>query len=203
MEEMNALRKNGTWEVVDLPIDQKRVRCKWVIIVKCKADGSVERFKAKLMAKGFTQTYGVDYQETFAPVAKINSIRVLLSLVANYNWPIHQLDIKKAFLNGDLEEEVFMSPPPGFEKVFGQHKVCKLKKSLYGLKKSLRAWFERFGKVVKCYGYHQSKANHTMFYNHSEKGKISVTPRFPVRPDLRIRTGFWDARLRTGTLDLI
>ena len=124
------------------------------------------------MAKGFTQTYGVDYQETFAPVVKINSIRVLLSLAAKYNWPLHQLDIKNAFLNGDLEEEVFMIPPPGFEKVFDQHKVCK--KSLYGLKQSPRAWFERFGKAVKSHGYHQSQDDHTMFYKHSEKGKISI-----------------------------
>ena len=109
MEEMNDLRKNGTWKVVDLPIDQKIVGCKWVFIVKRKANGSVERFKARLVAKGFTHTYGVDYQETFAPITKRNSIRVLLSLAANYNWPLHQLDIKNAFLNGDLEE-VFMGP---------------------------------------------------------------------------------------------
>ena len=122
MEGMTALRKNRTWEVVDLPIDQKTVGCKWAFTVKCKEERSVERFKARVMAKGFTQTYEVDYQETFAPVAKINSIWVLLSLAANYNWSLHQLDIKNAFLNGDLKE-VFMSPPPGFEKVFGQHKV--------------------------------------------------------------------------------
>lgn len=174
MEEINTLRKSGTWEVVDLPMDKKTVGCKWVFTVKCKADGSIERFKARLVAKGFTQTHGVDYQETFAPVAKINSIRVLLSLAANYNWPLHQLDIKNAFLNGNLEEEVFMSPPPGFEKVFGQNKVCRLKKSLYGLKQSPRAWFERFGRAVKSYGYNQSQADHTMFYKHSESGKISI-----------------------------
>ena len=87
---------------------------------------------------------------------------------------LHQLDIKNAFPNGDLEEEVFMSPPPRIYKVFGQHKVCKLKKSLYGLKQSPRAWFEHFGKVVKSYGYHQSQANHTMFYKHSKKCKISI-----------------------------
>lgn len=126
------------------------------------------------MAKGFTQTYGIDYQETFVPVAKINSIRVLLSLAVNSNWPLYQFDVKNAFLNGNLEEEVFMCLPPGFEKLFDQDKVCKLKRSLYGLKQSPRALFERFRKVVKSYDYHQSQADHTMFYKHSTKGKIAV-----------------------------
>ena len=159
-EEMNALKKNGTWEVVDLPREKKVVGCKWVFTIKSKADGSVERYKTRLVAKGFTQTYGINYQETFAPVAKINSIRVLLSLVVNSNWPLYQLDVKNAFLNGDLEEEVFMSPPPSFEESFGVGKVCKLKKSLYGLKQSPRAWFECFGKVIKHYGYTQSQPDH-------------------------------------------
>lgn len=110
-EEMNALKRNDTWEVVELSEKKKVVGCKWVFTVKTKAD-------VRLVAKGFTQTYGIDYQEMFAPVAKINSIRVLLSLAVNSNWLLHQLDVKNAFLNGDLEEEVFMSPPLGFEKSF-------------------------------------------------------------------------------------
>ncbi|KAI3421371.1 uncharacterized protein J3R85_012404 [Psidium guajava] len=171
---MNALRKNGTWEIVELPKENKVVGCKWVFTIKSKADGSVERYKARLVAKGFTQTYGIDYQETFAPVAKINSIRVLLSLAVNSNWPLHQLDVKNAFLNGDLEEEVFMNLPPGFEERFEARKVCKLKKSLYGLKQSPRAWFERFGKVIKRYGYTQGQADHTMFYKHSKEGKVAI-----------------------------
>ena len=86
---MNAVLKNRTWEIVDLPEEKKTVGCKWVFTIKCKPDGSIERYKAKLVAKGFTQTYGIDYQETFAPVAKINSIQILLSLVVHFNWPLH------------------------------------------------------------------------------------------------------------------
>ena len=97
------------------------------------ADDTLDKLKARLVARGFTQTYGLDYQETFAPVAKLNSIRVLLSVAANLEWPLHQLDIKNAFLNGELKEEVYMTLPPGFEKRRSD-KVCKLKKSLYGLK---------------------------------------------------------------------
>ena len=173
-EEMDALLKNGTWEVVTLPKGKSTVGCKWVFTIKVKADGNVERYKARLVAKGFTQTHGIDYQETFAPVAKINSIRVLLSIAANRDWPLHQLDVKNAFLNGELKEEVFMDLPPGFEKRFGEDKVCRLKKSLYGLKQSPRAWFERFGKVIKKYGYTQSQADHTIFYKHSETGKLTI-----------------------------
>ena len=103
-----------------------------------------ERYKARLDAKGFTQTFGLDYHETFAPVAKLNSIQVLLSLAVKLNWPLHQLDVKNVFSNRDLEEEVFLDQPSGFEEKSNKHRVCKLKKkSLYGLKMSPRAWFER------------------------------------------------------------
>ena len=138
MEEIRALKKNETWEVMTLPRGKKPVGCKWVFTVKYKADGTVERYKACLVAKGFTQTYDVDYTETFAPVAKLNTIRVLLSLATKLDWSFHQFDIKNVFLNGELEEEVFMTLPPGFCKEEEETKVCKLKKSLYCLKQSPR-----------------------------------------------------------------
>ncbi|CAJ2640820.1 unnamed protein product [Trifolium pratense] len=110
--EMEALDKNNTWELVSLPNGKKPVGCKWVYTVKYKADGSIERYKARLVAKGFTQTYGIDYSETFAPVAKMNTVRVILSLAANYNWNLQQFDVKNAFLHGELEEEIYMDVPP-------------------------------------------------------------------------------------------
>ncbi|KZV30107.1 Cysteine-rich RLK (receptor-like protein kinase) 8 [Dorcoceras hygrometricum] len=169
---MNALTKSGTWEMVHLPEGKRTVGCKWVFTVKLKQDGSLERYKARLVAKGFTQTYGIDYQETFAPVAKLNTVRILLSL-ADLDWPLYQMDVKNAFLNGDLQEEVFMDPPPGFEKQFGG-KICRLKKSLYGLKQSPRAWFEKFSKSVKKQRYIQGKSDHTMFVKHTSEGKMAI-----------------------------
>lgn len=123
-------------------------------------DGSLKTYKARLVAKGFTQNYGIDYSETFSPVAKLNTILVLLPIAVNLDWPLHQLDLKNVFLNGDLTYEVYMNALPGFIEKFGST-VCKLKKSLYGLKQSPRAWFERFTRFVKSQGYSQGQADHT------------------------------------------
>ena len=117
--------------------------------MKYKVDDTIEQYKARLVAKGFTQTYDIYYTKTFTPVEKLNTIQVFLSLAANLDWPFHQFDIKNAFLNGELEEEVFMALPPRFCKEKEETRVCKLKKSLYGLKQSPRAWFDRFAKVIK------------------------------------------------------
>ena len=162
MEEMKSLQKNNTWKIVDLPGGKHPVGCKWVFTVKYNPDGKVERYKARLVAKGFTQTFGIDYSETFAPVAKLNSIRIPLSLAVNFNWPLYQLDIKNAFLNGELVEEVYIELPPRFFDDQGNKKVCKLNKSLYGLKQSPRAWFGRFSQVLRRYRYSQGYVDHTM-----------------------------------------
>ncbi|PNX88803.1 pentatricopeptide repeat-containing protein mitochondrial-like, partial [Trifolium pratense] len=165
---MDSLRDNKTWNLVPLPKDKKIVGCKWVFSIKHKADGSIERYKARLVAKGYTQTYGIDYQETFSPVAKLNTVRVLLSLAANLDWPLHQFDVKNAFLHGNLNEEVYMDIPPGF--VPSQAKVvCKLQKALYGLKQSPRAWFGRFNTAMKKFGFKQSHSDHTLFLKHRNR----------------------------------
>ncbi|KAK8934710.1 hypothetical protein KSP39_PZI014426 [Platanthera zijinensis] len=173
VEEMQALEKNHTWDLVLLPYGKKVVGCKWVFSVKQNPQGVVERCKARLVARGYTQTHGIDYQETFAPVAKMNTIRVLLSVASCKHWDLLQLDVKNAFLHGDLEEEVYMSTPPGLTPVGTAGKVCKVLKALYGLKQSPRAWFGQFHKAMVSFGYYQSNADHTLFIKR-RLGKITA-----------------------------
>ena len=139
--------------------------------MKYNTNGSVERYKVRLVAQGFTQTYGVDYEETFAPVAKLNSIRMLLSLFVNLEWSLFQFDIKNAFLNGDLNEEIYMKIPLGFEHKVDNGSVCKLKRSLYGLKQSPRTWFKKFNMTLSRLGYKQGQVNHILFIKPTENGK--------------------------------
>lgn len=150
MEEMSALEKNETWEIVDLPPGKKTVgsKCKWVYTVKFQPSGEIERYKARLVARGFTQTKGIDYGETLSTEAKVISIRILLSLATQRSWPLYQLDVKNAFLHGDSHEEVYIEIAPGYGMKGESHKVCRLKKALYGLKQSPRAWFEKFSKAI-------------------------------------------------------
>ena len=136
-EELDALTKNHTWDLVTLTPGQSVVGCKWIYKIKTRFDGSIEHYKARLVAKGFTQEYGIDYEETFAPVARISSIRALLAVAAASKWDLFQMDVKNVFLNRDLSEEFYMQPPPGLS--VDSNKVCHLRRALYGLKQALRA----------------------------------------------------------------
>ena len=171
-DEMSALIENQTWELLNLPSGKKPVGCRWVYTIKCKSDGSLERYKARLVAKGYTQTHGIDYQETFAPVAKMNTVRVLISLAVNLDWELLQYDIKNAFLYGELKEEIYMQIPPGYENESTRGKVCRLKKSIYGLKQSPRAWFGKFSQVLKGLGFRQCNGDHTLFFRHFPQGGV-------------------------------
>ena len=173
-EEMRALLQNNTWEIVDLPKGKKLVGCRRVYTLKYKSDGSQDRYKARLVARGYTQTYGIDYHETFAPVAKINTIRILISLAVNLYWSLNQYNIKNGFLHGDLKEEIYMECPPRYEGLNNKGKVCKLQKALYGLKQSLQAWFERFSQTMKTLGYHQCNGEHTLFLKGAQHGLITI-----------------------------
>ncbi|KAL2542955.1 cysteine-rich RLK (RECEPTOR-like protein kinase) 8 [Abeliophyllum distichum] len=157
----------------ELPHGKKPVGCKWIFTIIYKADKSIERFKARLVAKGFTQSHGIDYHETFAPVAKLNKVRILLSLAVNQDWPLHQLDVKNAFLNGNFKEEVYMEILAGLENPSNSRIVCKLKKLLYGLKQSPHVWFDRFAKAVITNVYSQCQVDHMMFVKSSPEGKAA------------------------------
>ena len=172
-EEMSALRCNHTWDLVPCPSGKRPVGCRWVYTVKANPDGTLDRLKARLVAKGYFQIYGVDFSETFSPVAKLSSVRIIISLAATFHWPLYQLDVKNAFLHGDLTDEVYMEQPPGFvAQGESSQLVCKLKKSLYGLKQSPRAWFGRFSLVVTKFGLHRCGVDHSVFYKLSKHGKI-------------------------------
>ena len=138
-EELDALSKNHTWDLVTLPLAKSVVGYKWIYKIKTRSNGSIKRYKTRLVAKGFTQEYGIDYEETFAPVARISSFRALLAIAVASKWDLFQMDVKNDFLNGDLSEEVYMQPPPGFS--VDSNKVCHLRRALYGLKQAPRAWF--------------------------------------------------------------
>nr|KYP66638.1 Retrovirus-related Pol polyprotein from transposon TNT 1-94 [Cajanus cajan] len=134
--ELKSMEHNRVWDRVELPEGCKRVGCKWVFKTKCDSHGNLECYKAKLVAKGFTQKDGIDYKETFSPVSKKDSLRIIMALVAHYDLELHQMDVKTVFLNGDLEEDVYMDQPMGFINKGKEHMVCKLKKSIYGLKQA-------------------------------------------------------------------
>ena len=171
VDEMAALHSTGTWDLVVLPFGKFPVGCRWVYTVKVGPDGQVHRLKARLVAKGYTQIYGSDYGDTFSLVAKIASVRLLLSMGAMCSWPLFQLDIKNVFLHGDLAEEVYMEQPPGFVAHGESSLVCRSRRSLYGLKQSPRAWFGRFSSVVQEFGMLRSTADHLVFYHHNSSGQ--------------------------------
>ena len=164
---MQALNDNGMWDLVPLPTGKKAIGCRWVFVVKFNPDGCVARLKARLVAKGYVQTYGVDYSDTFSPVAKLTSVRLFISLAASYDWDLHRLNIKNVFQYGDLQEEVYMEQPPRFVAQGEIGKVCHLRKSLYGLKQSPRAWFDKFSQAVETFGMQKSKSDHFVFYKNS------------------------------------
>ncbi|CAN1246025.1 Retrovirus-related Pol polyprotein from transposon TNT 1-94 [Linum grandiflorum] len=151
--EIQSIMAKHTWELVDLPKGCRAIGCKWIFKRKLRPDGSVERYKARLVIKGYSQKSGLDFFDTYSPVTKISTIRVLFALASIFNMTVHQMDVKTAFLNGDLNEEIYMIQPPGCTTPETQNKVCKLKKSLYGLKQAPKQWYEKFNSTISDFGF--------------------------------------------------
>ncbi|GJR95439.1 retrotransposon protein, putative, ty1-copia subclass [Tanacetum coccineum] len=155
--EMQSMKDNEVWDLVDLPPNGKTIGSKWIFKKKTDMDGAVHTFKARLVAKSFTQTYGVDYAETFSPVSDIRAIRILIAIAAYYDYEIWQMDVKTVFLNGHLSEEVYMEQPKGFVNPKYPNRVCKLKRSIYGLKQASKQWNKRFDNEIKKFGFTQNR----------------------------------------------
>ncbi|KAG7551914.1 Zinc finger CCHC-type superfamily [Arabidopsis thaliana x Arabidopsis arenosa] len=148
VEEISSIEKNKTWDLVELPVGAKAIGLKWVFKIKRNSDGSINKYKARLVAKGYVQRHGIDYDEVFAPVARIETIRFIIALAASNGWEVHHLDVKTAFLHGELKEDVYVLQPEGFVKEGSEEKVYKLNKALYGLKQAPRAWNNKLNKIL-------------------------------------------------------
>ncbi|KAM0015323.1 putative RNA-directed DNA polymerase [Helianthus debilis subsp. tardiflorus] len=162
-DEISAIERNNTWELVSLPTGTKAIGVKWVFKTKLNEEGNIDKLKARLVVKGYSQKKGIDYEEVFAPVARWDTIRTILALSAQRNWKVYQLDVKSAFLNGELKETVFVEQPQGFIKEGEESKVYKLNRALYGLKQAPRAWFNRIERYFKREGFKQNHYDHTLF----------------------------------------
>nr|GEV29279.1 hypothetical protein [Tanacetum cinerariifolium] len=154
--EMQSMKDNDVWVLVELPPNARTIGSKWLFKKKTDTDGAIYVFKARMVAKGFTQTYMVDYEETFSPIADIRAIRILIAIAAYYDYKIWQMNVKTAFLNGHLSEEVYMEQPEGFVNPKYPNHVCKLKRSIYGLKQVSRKWTKQFDDEIKKFGFTQN-----------------------------------------------
>jgi len=162
-DELHQFTRNDVWTLVPRPVEQNIIGTKWIFKNKIDEHGTVIQNKARLVAQGYTQIEGVDFDETFAPVAKLESIRILLSIAWHLGFKLYQMDVKSAFLNGVLQEEVYVEQPKGFQDPHYPHHVYKLKKALYGFKQAPRAWYERLTTYLLAKGFTRGQADRTLF----------------------------------------
>ena len=174
-EEMKCICNAQTWDLVELPSGSPAIGCKWVYSIKSNSHGYPIRYKARLVAKGYAQQAGIDYGETFAPVVTLTSIRMVLSLSVHLDLQVHQMDVKSAFLNGKLDEVVYMEQPPGYIETPGR--VCKLQKALYGLKQAPRAWNQEIHQTFSDMGFKRSQGDPSFYFKHSSDA-ITLVPLF-------------------------
>jgi hypothetical protein len=163
-EEYRSIMKNEVREILPISKNKDGVSYRWLFKIKHVADGSIEKYKARSIARGFSQKEGIDYEETFAPVARYTSIRTIIALATKMKWKLHQMDVKTAFLNGVIEEEVYIEKPQGFEVEERKSYVCRLKKAFYGLKQAPRAWYGRIDSFLTSLGFTKSKADSNIYF---------------------------------------
>jgi len=171
--EMESIQKNETWSLTELPAGTKKIGVKWIYKTKLNESGKVDKLKARLVAKGYAQQHDVDYTEVFAPVARMDTVRMIIALAAKKGWLIYQLDVKSAFLHGELSEDLFVEQPKGYEQKGNEHKVYKLHKALYGLKQAPRAWFSRIEAYFSHEGFQKCISEQTLFVKTSG-GRILI-----------------------------
>jgi hypothetical protein len=186
-EEIQSLKQNQTWTLVESPKNQQVIDNRWVYKIKRNEDGSVQKYKARLVARGFRQVAGIDYNETFSPVTKFDSIRMILCVAASEKLILKQFDVKTAFLYGNIDEILYMQQPDGYQD--GTKRVCKLNRSLYGLKQASRCWNQRFTSVLSRLGLHPTNADACVFTNGDPKNQLilAIVTGHRLRPGL-VRT---------------
>lgn len=185
-EEMKSIEKNQTWSLLTLPEGAKCIGVKWLYKTKLNKNGEVSKYKARLVAKGYSQEHGIDYTEVYAPVARMDTIKTVITTAAQKGWDIYQLDVKSSFLHGILEEDVYVQQPKGFEKIGEENKFYKLQKALYGLKQAPRAWFNRIEDYFIREAFLKSRNEETLFLKGNTRGNILI---FSVYVDDLIYTG--------------
>ncbi|KAD5317329.1 hypothetical protein E3N88_17275 [Mikania micrantha] len=170
--EIDSILHNQTWELVALPLGCKPLGYRWIFKRNMKADGSIDKYKAMLVIKGFRQNEGLDYFDTYLSVTRITSTRLVLATTTLRNLEVHQMDVKTAFLNGDLEEEIYMEQPEGFSAPGQEGKVCKLVKSLYGLKQAPKLWHQKFDQVMLNNGFKINECDKYVYVNNTKRGYV-------------------------------
>ncbi|KAK0586824.1 hypothetical protein LWI29_012854 [Acer saccharum] len=164
LQNLISMKYNKVWELVPLPEGAKPIGCKWIFKTKRDSKGNVERYKARLVAKGFTQKEGIDFKETFSPVSMKDYFRTIMALVAHFDLELHQMDVKTAFLNGDIDETIYMVQPENFESGDSKNMVCKLTKSIYGLKQASRQWYHKFHQVIISFGFEINAIDNCVYH---------------------------------------
>jgi hypothetical protein len=171
-EEMELMKTNQVWDLVDLPLGQRFIGNKLILKIKHKVDGLIERYKARLVAKSYTQEEGIDYEDTFSPLVRITSVRLILAIVAHMDFELYQMDVRTAFLNEELNEKIYMDQPLGFETKRQERKVCKHKRSIYGLKQDSRQWNVKFHQTILKDDFTMMEEDHYMYLKCSNNSFI-------------------------------